>query len=572
MRTRIFSLILIICVVFLISGLAYVQIIRHQTYKVMSEDNRLKVVPLKAPRGSILDRNGEVLVKDILCFNVAVIYSRIKDKEKLTDALSSLLDADKGEIRKKIEKGRLQPYTLTQIAGDIGIEKAIHLEEIEMDYPGLLLDVSTKRKYSNGDAASNILGYLGLINRAEFERLKHYGYRFNDLVGRDGVEKYYDNYLRGKHGGKQVEVDHRGRETTTLGYKEPLPGRDVRLTIDLELQEYCDSLLEDKRGAILAIDPANGAVLAMASSPNYDPEVFVNRKDPEGLKNILEDRDYPLLNRAISGVYPPGSVFKAIIATGALETGKATPGTEFNCPGTFNMGRRTFRCWRKGGHGRQSLEEAIKNSCNVYFYQLGLLLGVDNIASFAEEFGLGEQAGVDLPGEAGGLLPTRKWKKKRFNEKWFKGETVNYAIGQGYVLCTPLQIARMMSVFANKGFLVKPYVVKKVGEVDTERSARIKLEISPGSIETVRQGLWKVVNAPRGTGMKARSNDFEIAGKTGTAQTTRGKSHGWFAGFAPFDDPKLTVVVFDEYGGKGGYFAAGTAGKVFRKARELDII
>ncbi|MGD2278841.1 MAG: penicillin-binding protein 2 [Candidatus Omnitrophota bacterium] len=572
MRTRIFSLILIICLAFLVSGLAYVQIFRHETYKVMSEDNRLKVVPLMAPRGNILDRNGKVLVKDVLCFNVAVIYSRIKDKQDLVDLLSSVLGEEKGQISKKIDKGRSQPYSLTYIASDIGIEKATYLEEAGMDYPGLLLDVSTRRRYLNGNVASNVLGYLGLINRAEFERLKQYGYRFNDLVGRDGVERRYDRYLRGTHGGKQVEVDHRGREMTTLGYKEPIPGRDVYLTIDSDLQKYCDGLLEGKRGAIVAMDPSSGAIFAMASSPNYDPEIFIDRKRSDAVQAVLEDKKYPLLNRAISGAYPPGSVFKVVVATGALETGKAVPETTFSCSGSYTLGRKTFHCWRKSGHGQQVLDEAIKNSCNVYFYQLGGLLGVDDIARYGEKLGLGERGGIDLPGETKGLLPTRKWKKKRFNEKWFKGETINYSIGQGYLLCSPLQIARMMSVFANKKFLVRPYVVKRVGKVDTESFVNLEVDISPETIDVVRSGLWKVVNDPRGTGQKAKSEDFEIAGKTGTAQTTRGKNHGWFAGFAPFDSPKLTVVVFDEYGGKGGYYAAETAGKVFKKAKELEII
>jgi penicillin-binding protein 2 len=572
MRVRIFSLILIFFLVLLISGLFYTQIISHEKYRIMSEGNRLRVIPLMAPRGSIFDRNGKPMVKDVLSFNAAIIYSQIKSKKDLADLLDSILDIGRDEIKEKIEKGRTSPYSLTVIAEDIGIEKATYLEEREMDHPGLLLDVSTKRRYLHGNVASNVIGYLGLINRAEFEKLKQYGYRINDKVGRDGVEKNYDQYLRGTHGGKQVEVDSIGREMTTLGYKEPLPGKDVYLTIDLELQKYCNALLEGKRGAIVVMDPKSGAVLAMASAPNYDPEVFIDRKRSVEIKELLRDKDYPLLNRAISGVYPPGSVFKVVVATGALETGKATSATEFSCDGEFHLGRHTFRCWRETGHGPQALTEAIKNSCNVYFYRLGLLLGVDSMAKVAGKLGFGAQTGVDLPGESKGILPTRKWKKKQFNEKWFRGETVNYAIGQGYLLCTPLQVARAMSVFASRGFLVRPYVVRGVGEVDTASFSQVQLDISPGSMETVTEALRKVVNDPRGTGMKAKLDDLQVAGKTGTAQTTRGKSHGWFAGFAPFEDPKLVVVVFDEYGGKGGYYAAGTAGKVFQKAKELGLV
>ena len=558
--------------VFLCVGLFFAQVVSHEKYRTMSEENRLRVVPLMAPRGSMYDRNGKPMAKDVLSFNAAVIYSQIKDKKALAGLLSSLLDIDEEDVMKKIKSGRSRPHSLTIISEDIGIEKATHLEELETDYPGLLLDVSTKRRYAHGNVASNVIGYLGLINRAEFEKLKQYGYRINDLVGRDGIEKYYDQYLRGTHGGKQIEVDSIGRQMSTLGYKEPKPGKDVYLAIDLELQKYCDSLLEGKRGAIVAMDPASGAIFAMASAPGYNPEIFISRKKSGAVSAVLRDEDYPLLNRAISGAYPPGSVFKVVVATGALETGKARLQTDFSCEGAFSLGRHTFRCWRKDGHGRQILTDAIKNSCNVYFYRLGLVLGVDSMSEFAGKFGFGARSGIDLPGEAKGILPTRKWKKKHLNEKWFKGETVNYAIGQGYLLCTPLQIARMMSVFANGGFLVKPYIVSKVGDVDTASMSKIELDISPESMKVVRSGMRDVVNDPRGTGMKAKLSEVVVAGKTGTAQTARKKNHGWFAGFAPFEDPKLTVVVFDEYGGKGGYYAAGTAGKVFKKAKELGIL
>lgn len=441
-----------------------------------------------------------------------------------------------------------------------------------MDFPALLLEVSAKREYIRGKIASNVLGYLGLINRSEFERLKPYGYRMNDLVGRDGVEKYYDEYLRGKHGGKQVEVDYRGREAATLGLKEPVSGKDVRLTIDLDLQKFCDGLLEDKRGAIIAMDPVRGAILASASAPSYDPTVFIDRDRRKEVSKILRNKDYPLLNRAMSGAYPPGSVFKVVVATAALETGASVPETAFSCPGYLKLGRARFKCWRKNGHGVQTLKEAIKNSCNVYFFRLGLLVGADGISDFAERFGFGAPTGIDLPGEISGTCPGPDWKKRRFKEKWYKGDTVNYAIGQGYLLCSPLQIARTISVFANGGYLVQPYVVEEVGGISLGANEKVKLDISPETLETVREGLRKVVNDPRGTGMKAKLKCVVVSGKTGTAQTSRGKSHGWFMGFAPFEDAKLTVVIFDEYGGKGGYYAAETAGQVFRRAYELGLL
>ncbi|MFH1552636.1 MAG: penicillin-binding protein 2 [Candidatus Omnitrophota bacterium] len=572
MRTKIFAFVLIFCMAVLLLCLAYVQIGRHERYRVMSEENRLKVIPLMAPRGGIFDRNGNVLVKDVLCFDVSVIYNRIKDTDFLTKVLSSILDVPEEKIAANIKKARGYSFTPIRVATDIGIEKAVHIEEIGMDYPGLLLEVSAKREYLNGKSASNILGYLGLINRPEFERLKHYGYRINDLVGRDGIEKYYDDYLRGTHGGKQVEVDYRGREVTTLGLKEPGPGRDVRLTIDSQLQAFCDKLLEGKRGGIIAMNPENGEILAMSSAPSYDPEIFIDQKRRTEVVGILEDEEYPLLNRAIAGVYPPGSVFKVVIAAGALEEGVITPGTTFDCKGSLTLGKSVFHCWREKGHGIQALTEGLKNSCNVFFWRLGLILGVDRIAEYAERFGVGTPTGIDLPNEAAGMLPTREWKKKRFNEKWYKGETMNYSVGQGYLLCSPIQVARIMSVFANGGNMVKPHVVSEVGGISVSDGEREKLGISSETIEAVREGLREVVNNPRGTGMKAKLRNVVVAGKTGTAQTSKGKSHGWFAGFAPFEDAKLTVVVFDEYGGKGGYYAAETAGEVFKKADDLGLL
>jgi penicillin-binding protein 2 len=571
-RVRIFSLILIFCLVVTLSGLAYIQLVMHQRYSTMSEGNRLKLVPLMAPRGTISDRNGTDLVKDVLSFNVSVIYSRIKNKEALAKDLGRTLGIPEDEILADIKAARSHSYTPYCVAEDVGIERSIHIEEIGSEHPGLLLEVKAKREYLRGSAASNLVGYLGLINRSEFEKLKPYGYRMDDLIGRSGVEKHYDDYLRGKHGGKQVEVDHRGREVTTLSLKEPVPGKSLRLTIDLRLQEFCDGLLKDKRGAIVAMDPHTGAILAMSSAPCYDPNIFVDKRRRGEVIAILKDEKYPLINRAISGVYPPGSVFKIIVAVAALETRTITANTMFSCGGSFVLGRKVFNCWKESGHGEQDLREAIKNSCNVYFWRMGLLLGVDKIAEYAARFGIGERTGIDLPAEAAGVLPSQAWKKKNIKDKWYKGETLNYSVGQGYLLVTPLQIARAVSVFANKGYLVKPYVVETVEGLPMARGEKMSLGISSGNMAAVREGMKMVVNDKRGTGLKARQKDVVVAGKTGTAQTSREKSHGWFGGFAPFDDAKLTVVVFDEYGGKGGYYAAETAGKVFEKARELGLI
>jgi penicillin-binding protein 2 len=571
-RIKIFSIIIALGLLILMGGLFRIQVTKYERYRILSEDNRLKVVPLIAPRGSIYDRKGRPMVKDVLCFNACVIYSRVKDFNRLAEVLSSVLEEPEESVLKSIKKSRAQSYVPFCVSEDIGMRKAVRLEEISNELPGLLMDVSTKRQYIYDNAASNILGYLGTINRSEFERLKHYGYSINDLVGRDGIEKYYDQYLRGTHGGKQVEVDHLGREAMTLGYKEPVPGKDIYLTLDLDLQLYCDELLEGKRGAIIAINPQTGEILAMSSAPSFDPAVFIDEKRKKERMRVLNSRDYPLLNRAISGAYPPGSVFKTIIAAAALETGVLDLSTTFYCSGVMTLGRRAFHCWKKEGHGDQNVLEALKNSCNVFFWRTGLLLGIDRIAEYSGKFGVGKLTGIDLPGEVSGIRPSREWKEKSIGQKWYKGETMNYSVGQGYLLCSPLQIARIMSVFANGKYLVTPYLVEKVGKVTVNSTSKKDIGILKKHIDTVREGLRLVVNDRRGTGMKARLREIVVSGKTGTAQTSRGENHGWFAGYAPYDNASLAVVIFDEYGGKGGYYAASTAGKVFKKAWELNLI
>lgn len=573
MRLRAYSAIIAVMYTMLFTALFYVQIVRYEKYKVMSEENRLRVIPLLAPRGGIYDRNSKPIVKDETSFNASVIYSQIKDKTALTSLLSRVLGMSESKVTEQLKKSRRSPFILTSIAANIGMDKAIKLEEVTMDNPGLIVDVMPRRNYVNGKVASNMIGYLGYINREEFTRLKHYGYSVSDLVGRDGIEGQYDDYLRGTYGGKQLEVDNRGREVNTLGLKEPVAGKDVYLTVDLELQKFCDGVIEGRKGAVIVMDPNTGAILAMASAPGYDPSIFTDPQKKAERSKTLNDTDYPLLNRAISGAYPPGSVFKMIMATAALESGKETEATTFICPGYFRLGRGVWKCWKKdGGHGPQAMRDAIKNSCDVFFYNTGLIIGVDVISEYAGMFGIGALTHIDLPGEVPGILPSPAWKKRRLKEDWYKGDTVNYSIGQGYLICSPIQMARFVSAFANGGYLVRPHIVDRIEDVTMASSEQVDLKIDPRDLQVVREGLYKVVNESGGTGVRAQVEGVKVAGKTGTAQTSRGLDHGWFAGFAPFDDPKVAIVVFDEYGGKGGHYAAGIAGKVLTKAKELGIL
>ncbi|MFH1836486.1 MAG: penicillin-binding protein 2 [Candidatus Omnitrophota bacterium] len=572
MRVKVFSLIIGSFIISLLAGLGYVQIVQHEKYRLMSEENRLKLAPLMAPRGTISDRRGRPIAKDLLSFSVFVIYSRVKDEEALTEIVSSVTEKSKEEIRSRMKEAKKNPYVPINIIQGIDIKKAISMEELRGSHPGLLVEVSSEREYLYGKTASSLLGHIGDINRNELDKLRSYGYRIDDRMGRSGIEKFYDDYLRGRNGGKQIEVDHVGREVNVLSFKEPVPGKDLELTIDIGLQQFCDELLEEKKGAIVVMDPATGEIIAMSSAPAYDPNVFIDQFRDDEVRAILTSEDYPLINRAITGVYPPGSVFKTVIAAGALEKNIILPDQEFLCSGKFNLGKTVFHCWRTNGHGPVALTDAIKGSCNVYFFNVGLACGADIISEYSEKMGFGKRTGIDLPGERAGTVPSPAWKKKKFKEAWYKGDTVNFSIGQGYLLCSPIQIACMVSVFANKGYLPKPYLVKKIEGIEINSPKMEYLGFSDRTIDKVREGMEKAVNDKRGTGIKAKLEEISVAGKTGTAQTSRGKSHGWFMGFAPFENAKLSVVVFDEYGGKGGYYAAETAGKVFKRAIELGIL
>jgi len=375
-------------------------------------------------------------------------------------------------------------------------------------------------------------------------------------------------------GGMQVEIDSLGRQRRLLHIKEPVPGKELHLTIDLGLQKYCDEMLDSKRGSIIAMNPKNGEVLALISKPNFDPSIFIKSGKKTDAIQILSNREgeYPLLNRAISCSYPPGSIFKIVVMSAALETKKISALTSFTCNGVFKLSKSIFRCWKEEGHGNQAVEEALKNSCNVYFYQLGLHTGVESIARYAKKMGFGSSTGIDLPGEVEGLVPSSQWKRSTKKESWYPGDTVNYSIGQGYLLVTPIQVACMMSIVANGGYLIKPYIVEGIGDIKIAEPKKISVEFSDETIKLLRSSTKKVVNDKRGTGMKAKIKDIVVAGKTGTAQNPKGKAHGWFSGYAPFEDPKICVVVFIEYGGKGGVEASIFARKVIEKARERGLL
>ncbi|MFH1996151.1 MAG: penicillin-binding protein 2 [Candidatus Omnitrophota bacterium] len=555
-------------------SLMHIQLIRSAEYRMLSDRNIIRVIPIEAPRGRIFDRNNKVVVDNKLSFDVSVIYHELSKagRDKIAAILSDALGASKKKIRSRIEEAKLNPFIPAVVFEDIGKSRAILLQERLFDITGIIVESRAKRDYPHKEDGSHLIGYLGEVNRKELERLKPYGYRIKDLVGRGGLEDYYNGYLMGKGGGFLVEVDNRGRQVRVLGLKEPKSGKDLHLTIDIEIQKEAEKLLEDKKGAIIVMKSDTGEVLALVSRPGFDPNVFVSSEGSPERVRLMRDKNYPLLNRALSGTYPPGSVFKIVVASAALEYRKGYEWKTFECDGAYVLGRRSFRCWYDRGHNKQHMREGIKNSCNVYFFNLGKELGVDRIESFANRFGFGRPSGIDLPGEAAGLVPGRLWKRLRMRSSWYMGETLNFSIGQGYLLATPLQALGMMNVIADGGKLVRPFIVRRIGDTDITSVRANSIGLSDATVEILSQSLVKVVNDKDGTGRLAKVEGVKMAGKTGTAQVSGKKSHSWFSGFAPADDPKISLLIFVEHGGKGGVEAAQMAKTLFEELRDREYL
>jgi penicillin-binding protein 2 len=554
--------------IFIVLGLIYTQLIRYPYYSRLSRDNAIRIIPVDGPRGTIFDRNGVVLVTDRISFDVAVVYQELKNREKLVRLLMGMLKVGRRDIEDALENAASRPYAPVTIVEDIDKEKAFTLEEESFDIRGLVIQTKSVRNYIYKNVGAHVFGYLSEVSEEELLALKEYGYRMRDLVGRDGIEKYYDKYLAGTDGGLQIQVDNKGRQVRTLGVKEPVKGKDLHLTIDINLQAICDKALDGKAGAAIIMDPNTGEILALSSAPGFDPNIFIRSEDSSDRMKLMKDRrEYPLFNRAVSGIYPPGSVFKVVIASAALETNRISRNTIFNCSGLYTLGNARFACWKEGGHGPQNVVEALMNSCNVFFYNTGRVLGVDNIEHFARLFSFGRRTGLDLPDEAKGIVPGRLWKKAIKKDTWYEGDTINYSIGQGYLLVTPIQVLEMMAVMANKGSIVTPYIVKSIDTTDIANVNKYSIGLKADTIGAVREGLYKVINGENGTGKRARVEGVSIAGKTGTAQNPLGRTHAWFSGFAPFENSKVCLVVFLEHGGKGGLEPSEMAKEIFSEAK-----
>jgi len=550
----------------------YLQIERGSQMREFADQNRIRLVRVPAPRGVVYDRHGEILVDNRPSFDVVFVPEDARERRRqVLKTLAGYLGEEEAEIRPAVHSsGDRESYQGIVLRRDVDWQGVVALETHQLDLPGISLRVAPKRFYPFGPLAAHLLGYVGEVSKGELAQGEG-GYLQGDLVGKSGLEKTFDKDLRGAPGGQQVEVDALGRRVRVLEEVADFAGGTLTLTLDRDLQEAADRALGEADGAIVALDPRSGEILAMVSHPSFDPNVFARGIRRVEWRTLVEDRKHPLNNRAVQGVFPPGSTFKVAVATGVLEEGVVNSFQGVNCTGGMQFGNHFFHCWKKGGHGAVDLHRAIVESCDVFFYQVGRRLGVDGIAEYAHRLGLGLPTGIALPHEQTGTIPDTQWKRRRFNQPWFEGETLSVAIGQGYVTATPLQMANLAATVANGGTRYRPFYVKRVtnadGKVlDVQPEVLGEAHLKKSTLAQVRAGMRDVVMKDSGTGKKARVPGIEVAGKTGTSQVVkmgedraranRGaqvmRDHAWFIAFAPFDAPEIAIACIVEHAGGGG--------------------
>jgi len=568
------------------------QIIEGADLRTRSELNAVRTVRIEAPRGEIVDRDGRALAASRVAFGVSLIPNELRDRERTVKALGMLIERDRSELAALVGapsgRKRFQPVVLeSDLAPDAHARVATHRYAL----PGVVLRTVPRRHYIEGARAAHVLGTIGEIGADELDDPDFAGYRAGEIIGQSGLEARLERHLRGRAGGRNVVVDVQGREVEVLDEVEPVKGGRVVLTLDLDLQRAAEQAFlsedpekDDAMGAVVAVDVRNGDVLAIASRPSYDPNAFAGGIDAETWRRLTTDRWVPLQNRALAGQYSPGSTWKAFVAAAGLQEGIVDPQETVYCPGYYRHGNRSYRCWRRGGHGDVDLRTALARSCDVYFYELGIEMGIDRLAHFARGFGFGRPTGIDLPGEAAGLVPDKAWKRRARHEEWITGETVSASIGQGFNLVTPLQLALGYAAIANGGTLHEPRLVRRLetwdGELVEERlpGATRSVPVRAEHLARVREGLVEVVHGERGTGRRAQVPGMTVGGKTGTTQVVslaalehyeeeedipiHLRDHAWFAAFAPAEDPRIAVAVLAEHGGGGGSVAAPIAQRV----------
>ncbi len=572
------------CLIFI--RLFYLQVIQGEELRRLSENNCIRLQSTDPSRGMIFDRNGIRLVDNRPAFDLHIVLKDAKPVEQTVKKLSKYINVPESELMSKIENDKtVSSYKPILLKKDIGRDALAAIEVRKFDLPGVVVDVKPRRHYIERQTASHLIGYLSEINADELNSGKYPGYTVGDYIGKFGVEKIFESFLQGKRGGRQVEVNVMGQVVRILKTVDPQPGRNLYLTIDMRVQKKAEVLLKGVAGAVAAMDPQTGQILALASSPSFDQNVFVDGMSHEQWDAMVSNPLRPLENKVIQGEYPPASTFKIITAIAGLEEGVIDKNTTFYCPGYYKYGNRVYRCWKHAGHDSVNVVKALAESCDVFFYQVGQKLGIDRLSMYAIASGLGSPTGIDLDHEASGLIPTKEWKKRRTGVAWQGGETLSVAIGQGFDLATPLQMLVFTSAVANGGNMYKPLILKSVysseGSVILESKKQLagKLPVSKQTLQIIKEGLWNVVNNKKGTAWIAHIESIDISGKTGTAQVVgrskdrglseeelshRLKSHAWFVAYAPSADPKIAVSVIVEHGGHGSSAAAPIAKEVIK--------
>ena len=576
----------------LLMRFVWLQIIQHSYYQTRAEENRIALVPITPNRGLIVDRNGVVLARNYSAYTLEITPSKVPNFDATIDQLSEIIDIqarDRKRFKKLLEESK--NFESLPIRTRLTDEEVARFIANRYRFPGVDIKARLFRQYPEGEFASHLLGYIGRINTADVSKIEEaeqeLNYRGTEHFGKTGLEQRYELDLHGISGFEQMEVDAGGRAVRTLARTAPVAGNNLTLTIDAKLQRVAERAFGDRRGALIAIEPESGGILAFVSMPNYDPNLFVDGIDTQSWRELNDSPDKPMVNRAINGAYPPGSTFKPFMALAALETGKRRPEQAIADPGYFTFGNHTFRDDKKGGHGMVDMYKSIVESCDTYYYLLANDMGIDNIAAFMGKLGFGSRTGVDIDGEAKGILPSQQWKKERFKkpeqQKWYAGETISIGIGQGYNAYTPIQLANATATLANNGVMFKPHLVKYVTDTRSGEKRLIEptpiktLPFKPENLEVIKKALIGV--NVEGTGARAFANaGYVAAGKTGTAQvfSLKGaqykghhatkeelRDHALFIAFAPADKPTIALAVLVENGGFGAQAAAPIARQVF---------
>ena len=606
-RINITMWLIIVAFFFLAGSFWYVQGVQADKFRGLSAENALREEPIRAKRGLIMDRNGIILADNQPAYELVLLRSNLKEllkadpthRNRMMQFVSATLEIDIRELEERIAReSEKTPFNQPlPIGEDLTMSQVAIIEGQRLTFPALAINSVQRRNYRYGTMAAHVLGYIGEVT--EKDMAENSELRLGDLVGKAGVELVYDSILRGKDGARYWVVDSHGRQLSEYepATREPVAGKNIYLTLDFELQRRAEQYFVENEmvGAAVALDPQNGDVLAMASSPAFNPNVYSKRFAPDVWKAIISNPFKIQINRAIAGLYSPGSVFKIVMGMAGFQDGSINPSTSYSCGGSAVFFGRRFRCWKREGHGAVNWARAIKVSCDIFFYNTGAKLGIEKIYKYSRNLTFGEVSQIDLPGEKAGLVPNEEWARKtrKKDPKWYPSETISVSIGQGPLIVTPLQVANMMSAIANGGTVYQPHVLKVVEDQAADGSI-VKKRVVPKTIHTVqlpqrelnavREGLWKVVNEPGGTGGNARIPGLDVCGKTGTVQVIaqhtwvkaehlpfKYRDHAWFSSFATRDHPELVVVVFVEHGGHGGSDAAPLAKQMY-EARFKDRI